>query len=250
MKNKLNLPSLILTFILLIAWECIALGINATYILPTPIEVIKKLWELRVPLFKVHLPATMGVTLIGLAISIVLGVLLAVLMDAFPKAEKALYPIIIASQTIPTTAIAPLFILWFGSVSYTHLDVYKRQGFLEVYNRVEETENIIKFPKIEENKKLSANKILPEQHFTQPPARYTDASLVKTLEELGKMCIRDRSKTVFADSLAYTNIFFSYFDCFFVESLNYFGNCFVAVLCYNVLHSCLLYTSWIPIKPH
>ena len=114
MKNKLNLPSLILTFILLIAWECIALGINATYILPTPIEAIKKLWELRVPLFKVHLPATMGVTLIGLAISIVLGVLLAVLMDAFPKAEKALYPIIIASQTIPTTAIAPLFILWFG----------------------------------------------------------------------------------------------------------------------------------------
>ena len=114
MKNKLNLPSLILTFILLIAWEFIALGINATYILPTPIEVIKKLWELRVPLFKVHLPATMGVTLIGLAISIVLGVLLAVLMDAFPKAEKALYPIIIASQTIPTTAIAPLFILWFG----------------------------------------------------------------------------------------------------------------------------------------
>ena len=114
MKNKLNLTSLILTFILLIAWECIALGINATYILPTPIEVIKKLWELRVPLFKVHLPATMGVTLIGLAISIVLGVLLAVLMDAFPKAEKALYPIIIASQTIPTTAIAPLFILWFG----------------------------------------------------------------------------------------------------------------------------------------
>lgn len=114
MKNKLNLPSLILTFILLIAWECIALGINATYILPTPIEVIKKLWELRVPLFKVHLPATMGVTLIGLAISIVLGVLLAVLMDVFPKAEKALYPIIIASQTIPTTAIAPLFILWFG----------------------------------------------------------------------------------------------------------------------------------------
>lgn len=114
MKNKLNLPSLILTFILLIAWECIALSINATYILPTPIEVIKKLWELRVPLFKVHLPATMGVTLIGLAISIVLGVLLAVLMDAFPKAEKALYPIIIASQTIPTTAIAPLFILWFG----------------------------------------------------------------------------------------------------------------------------------------
>ena len=40
--------------------------------------------------------------------------LLAVLMDAFPTAEKMLYPIIVASQTIPTTALAPLFVLWFG----------------------------------------------------------------------------------------------------------------------------------------
>lgn len=114
MKNKLNLPSLILTFILLIVWQAAAMGINASYILPTPIQVIKKLWELRVTLFTVHLPATMGVTGIGLIISIVLGVALAVLMDMCPRAEKALYPIIIASQTIPTTAIAPLFILWFG----------------------------------------------------------------------------------------------------------------------------------------
>lgn len=59
------------------------------------------------------------------------------------------------------------------------------KGFLEVYNRVEETENISKFPKISEDAVLSLEKIVPEQHFTQPPARYTDASLVKTLEELG-----------------------------------------------------------------
>lgn len=114
MRNKLNLPSLILTFILIIIWQCAAMGINAAYILPTPVQVIEKLWELRVTLFTVHLPATMGVTFIGLAISIILGLGLAVIMDEFPKAEKALYPIIVASQTIPTTAIAPLFILWFG----------------------------------------------------------------------------------------------------------------------------------------
>ena len=61
----------------------------------------------------------------------------------------------------------------------------KFKGFLEVYNRVEETENIIKFPKIEENCNLKVNRIVSEQHFTQPPARYTDASLIKMLEELG-----------------------------------------------------------------
>ena len=114
MKNKINLPSLILTFILLIVWEAAALGIDAQYILPTPVQVVKKLWELRVVLFTVHLPATLGVTLIGLIISIIMGVLLAVIMDNFKTAEKAIYPIIVASQTIPTTAVAPLFILWFG----------------------------------------------------------------------------------------------------------------------------------------
>ena len=114
MKNKINLPSLILTFILLIVWEAAALGIDAQYILPTPVQVVEKLWELRVVLFTVHLPATLGVTLIGLIISMILGVLLAVIMDNFKTAEKAIYPIIVASQTIPTTAVAPLFILWFG----------------------------------------------------------------------------------------------------------------------------------------
>ena len=33
--------------------------------------------------------------------------------------------------------------------------------------------------------KLSLKELKPEQHFTQPPAHYTEASLVKTMEELG-----------------------------------------------------------------
>lgn len=56
----------------------------------------------------------MAVVGIGLGLSIVLGLALAVLMDVSKTAEKALYPLIIASQTIPTTALAPLFVLWFG----------------------------------------------------------------------------------------------------------------------------------------
>lgn len=111
---KKNLPALILVFILLIAWQMGAMGLDAAYILPSPIQILVRLWELREPLLTVHLPATMSVTMIGLAISIVLGLGLAILMDVNVIAQKALYPIIIASQTIPTTAIAPLFVLWFG----------------------------------------------------------------------------------------------------------------------------------------
>lgn len=111
---KKRIPSIIVILSLLIIWQVAAVIIDANYILPSPIQIINKLWELRVILFTVHLPATMGVTLIGLLISIILGVGLAIIMDLSEKVEQALYPIIIASQTIPTTAIAPLFILWFG----------------------------------------------------------------------------------------------------------------------------------------
>ena len=75
-----SLPALILTFALLIFWQAAAMGVNAAYILPSPIQILQKLWELREPLFMAHLPATMSVVAIGLVISIVLGLGLAVLM--------------------------------------------------------------------------------------------------------------------------------------------------------------------------
>ena len=112
--NRANLPAAILVLLLLMLWQAAAMGMDAAYILPSPLQVLSRLWELRKPLFTAHLPATMSVVGIGLLISIVLGLALAVLMDLSPVAEKALYPLVIASQTIPTTALAPLFVLWFG----------------------------------------------------------------------------------------------------------------------------------------
>ncbi len=111
---KNNLPAMMFLFGLLMLWQLGAMKVNAAYILPTPIQILQKLWELREVLLTVHLPATMLVTLVGLICSLVLGLGLAVLMDVSPFLQKALYPVVIASQTIPTTAIAPLFVLWFG----------------------------------------------------------------------------------------------------------------------------------------
>ena len=109
-----NLPAAIFLFVLLMLWQIGAMKVDAAYILPTPVQILQKLWELRKILILVHLPATMLVTVVGLTISIVLGLGLAVLMDASPFWQKALYPLVVASQTIPTTVIAPLFVLWFG----------------------------------------------------------------------------------------------------------------------------------------
>ncbi|MBP3312235.1 MAG: ABC transporter permease, partial [Butyricicoccus sp.] len=84
MRKNANLPALLLTFALLMVWQFAAMGMDAAYILPSPTQVLVRLWELRDPLFTAHLPATLLCTGIGLAISIVLGVLLAVWMDASP----------------------------------------------------------------------------------------------------------------------------------------------------------------------
>ncbi|AQR95283.1 ABC transporter permease [Clostridium saccharoperbutylacetonicum] len=111
---KKNLPAIIVILVILGMWQGIAVIINAHYILPSPTQILAKLWLLREPLFMVHLPATMGVTILGLFISVIFGLTLAIVMDLNENIENALYPIIIASQTIPTTAIAPLFVLWFG----------------------------------------------------------------------------------------------------------------------------------------
>ncbi|MEN3003412.1 ABC transporter permease [Dehalobacterium formicoaceticum] len=112
--QKGNLLAVCFVFLLFILWQIGAMKVNAAYIIPTPIEVLEKTWELREILFGVHLPATMLVTLLGILISLILGLALAIVMDANSIVEKALYPVIIASQTIPTPAIAPLFVLWFG----------------------------------------------------------------------------------------------------------------------------------------
>lgn len=130
--NRANLPAAILVFALLMLWQMAAMGMNAAYILPSPVQVVQKLWELRGPLFTAHLPATMSVVAVGLVISIVLGLGLAILMDMSPVAEKALYPLVIASQTIPTTALAPLFVLWFGYTIWSKVLVTVLMTFFPV----------------------------------------------------------------------------------------------------------------------
>lgn len=113
-KIKENILPICVFVFLILLWQVVAMIINAYYIVPSPIKVVEAIWQYRELLFLVHLPYTLTVTVLGLAISIVLGIFLAVIMDANTNVEKALYPVIVTSQTIPITALAPLFILWFG----------------------------------------------------------------------------------------------------------------------------------------
>jgi DNA topoisomerase-1 len=70
--------------------------------------------------------------------------------------------------------------------------VQKFDGFLKVYQegrdeKTEEDDDEAErtLPKVEKGENLKLNKITPEQHFTEPPLRYSEATLVKALEEKG-----------------------------------------------------------------
>ena len=94
----------------LIIWQCVSmLGLVPSFMLPSPVDVTKAFVK-DFPLLLAHTSVTLLETFIGIAV----GFLLAVLMDRYGLLRKALYPLIVLTQTIPTVAIAPLLVLWFG----------------------------------------------------------------------------------------------------------------------------------------
>jgi putative hydroxymethylpyrimidine transport system permease protein len=113
-KVKDYLGSIILVAICITIWELWAGIYNKPFILPTPSDIVLKLWELKSVLLMVHLPATLQVVLLGLGISIFFGVGLAIWMNGSKMVEKVFFPLIITTQTIPIIALAPIFLLWFG----------------------------------------------------------------------------------------------------------------------------------------
>ena len=99
---------------LLLAWEvsCRA-GIVPAYMLPAPTQVVVALVG-DAPLIWEHTQTTLVEAFLGLAVGCVLGFVIAMLMDRFDALYLAFQPIITVSQTVPTIAIAPLLVLWFG----------------------------------------------------------------------------------------------------------------------------------------
>ena len=111
---KKRLWGVFFIIILIALWQILAMAIGKSYMLPQPADVLKHIWEDRTEIFTVHLPATMQVVGLGLLFSVITGFVFALIMDADARIEKAVYPVLTASQTIPTMCIAPVLVLWLG----------------------------------------------------------------------------------------------------------------------------------------
>jgi ABC-type nitrate/sulfonate/bicarbonate transport system permease component len=108
------LPPILIILFVIIVWE-VAVGVTGLrpQVLPAPSRVVAQGWE-QLPVILKHASATLQVTLIGFAFSLVIAWILAVAIDFWEWLRRGLLPLLIASQTIPIIAIAPLMIIWFG----------------------------------------------------------------------------------------------------------------------------------------
>ncbi|WP_379128708.1 ABC transporter permease [Paenibacillus sp. sgz500958] len=61
-----------------------------------------------------HTLATLKLTIIGFPIGVAVGILVALLLHVFPWLKRTFYPLLILSQNVPSIALGPLLVIWFG----------------------------------------------------------------------------------------------------------------------------------------
>ena len=104
----------VLIALLLAVWQGLSsLGVVPKYMLPSPADVVKAFFA-DFPLLVSHSQTTLAEAALGLSCAIFLAFVVAFFMDRYSLLRRAVYPLLVVSQTVPTVAIAPLLILWLG----------------------------------------------------------------------------------------------------------------------------------------
>jgi ABC-type nitrate/sulfonate/bicarbonate transport system permease component len=108
------LPPLLFAIAVLALWQLyVSVSGIAESSLPSPSQIAKALWDDRSLLLS-NAWTTVKEILLGYLVAVILGVGLAVVVATSRMAERALYPWLVISQTVPVPAIAPIFVIWTG----------------------------------------------------------------------------------------------------------------------------------------
>ena len=106
--------SLSLLALLILAWQAVTmLGVVPAFMLPSPASVVRAFVG-DFPLLMRHTATSLGEAFAGLGLAVVGAFVLAAVMDSVRFLYRALYPILLITQTVPAIAIAPLLVLWMG----------------------------------------------------------------------------------------------------------------------------------------
>lgn len=105
---------------LLLAWEFSVKTFNVPrFVLPPPSDVARALYAgltqgTASGGFWYHIGVTFSEAMLGFVLGSVLGILIGFALSTWEMAERTIYPYVVAFQSLPKVAIAPLFLVWFG----------------------------------------------------------------------------------------------------------------------------------------
>ncbi len=104
----------LLMVVLLVLWDLIIrLFKIPPYLIPTPLDVVGQLWK-ESPMLLSQAGPTTWATLGGFALSVLIGIPVAMMIAYSRVIESFVYPLLVFSQSVPKIAVAPLFVVWFG----------------------------------------------------------------------------------------------------------------------------------------
>jgi NitT/TauT family transport system permease protein len=113
-KRLVPVLSIVAGFVL---WQVLVDALHVREVmLPSPLAILHSLVETPV-YFAQESAYTAGTTLSGFALAVVIGVLLAIIIVEVPVLDSTVYALIIAMNSIPKVAVAPLFVIWLGTGS-------------------------------------------------------------------------------------------------------------------------------------
>lgn len=104
----------LVTLATIVVWQaaCELFAIK-TFVLPAPTDIAASLWKWR-EVLAMHAGQTLFTTLVGFALAVLGGLALGVAVGYSRFLYKALYPILIAFNSVPKVAIVPVLVIWFG----------------------------------------------------------------------------------------------------------------------------------------
>jgi NitT/TauT family transport system permease protein len=181
-------PPTIAILIVLAIWQ---LGVQmsgiAVFILPGPGDVVVSLWK-DAPILLPHAWITLQEILLGLAISILVGIPLAVLLVSFKPIERALYPLLIGSQVVPKVALAPLFLIWFGFGLLPKIVMVVLMAFFPIVINTAIGLRGIEIEKLYLAQSMGAGRLITLARFQMPgalPSMFGGIKLATTLAVIG-----------------------------------------------------------------
>lgn len=169
-KKWLLHPSIGICLLVLLIWETsILLGSLPDYILPPPNQVFTMLYE-QSSLLAYHALPTIFETLLGLVLGIACGCGIALMIALFQPLERWFLPILIMSQAIPTFAIAPMVVIWFGYGIASKVVITTLMIFFPVASAFYDGLRRTPYPWLDLAKSMNANQFSIFLHIKIPAA--------------------------------------------------------------------------------